>query len=243
MLLNEDERLDDIHRNGYKVFQNKKKFCFGIDAVLLSDFAKGKKNNKVLDIGTGTGIVPILMYAKNPNTTYTAFELQKESSDLAMRSVKYNQLEDKIKIVNDDIKNVENYFSHGYFDVITTNPPYMSGKSGKINDFDEKAIARHEIHLSLDDLINYSEKMLKFGGHLYMVHRPNRLAEIFYVMKKYKIEPKVIRMVCPKENSKPNIVLIDGVKGGNPSLEVLPNLIVYGEDGNYTAEVNKIHYE
>ncbi len=243
MKLNEDERLDDIHRNGYKVFQNKKKFCFGIDAVLLSDFAKGKKNNKILDIGTGTGIVPILMYAKNPNTTYTAFEIQKESSQLASRSVAYNNLDDKIKIINDDIKNVESYFPNGYFDVITSNPPYMNGSSGKINDFDEIAIARHEIHLSLDDLIKYGEKVLKFGGHFYMVHRPNRLAEIFYTMKKYKIEPKVIRMVVPKENSKPNIVLIDGVKGGASSLEVLPNLVVYGKDGKYTDEVNKIHYK
>ena len=242
-LLKENERIDDLHRNGYFIIQNIKKFCFGIDAVLLSDFAKAKKGDIVFDIGTGTGIIPILMNAKTKAEKYIAIDIQEESVDMAKRSVKLNKLENKIDIFNIDIKNVFDKFEKNSIDVITTNPPYMNMGSGIVNEYDAKAIARHEIFCNLEDVVKASSMLLKPNGSFYMVHRPNRLCDIIYMLRLYKLEPKVIRFVQPYENKEPNIVLIESVKNAKPFLKVLPNLIVYNKDGKYTDEINKIYYE
>ncbi len=235
--LEPNERLDDLQVNGYHIVQNPEKFCFGIDAVLLSTFAKVKKKEHALDLGTGNGIIPILLEAKNQGDSYTGLEIQEESAALATKSIMYNKLEDKINIVTGDIKEASRVFGSASFDVITTNPPYMIGNHGIQNEMDCRTIARHEVLCSLDDILRESSKMLKFKGRFYMVHRPFRLAEIFATMMKYGIEPKRMRLVHPYVNKEPNMVLVEGMKGGKSRITVEPPLIVYQPNGAYTEEI------
>lgn len=239
--LHENERLDELHRNGYKIIQDKGRFCFGMDAVLLSGFARVKQGEKVLDLGTGTGIIPILLEAKTDGEHFTGLEIQPESADMASRSVAYNDLQDKIDIVVGDIKDASHRFGASSFDVITTNPPYMIGKHGIKNDQDAKAIARHEILCDLDDILRESAKMLKPSGRFYMVHRPFRLAEIFSKMIEYRIEPKRMQLVYPFVDKEPNMVLIEGLRGGKSRITVEKPLIVYKEPGVYTDEIYDIY--
>lgn len=235
--LKQEERLDDLQVKGYRIIQNPSKFCFGMDAVLLSNFAKVKKGESVLDIGTGTGIIPILLEAKTDGKHFTGLEIQEESADMARRSVSYNHLEDKIDIVTGDVKEAANLFGSVSFDVITTNPPYMIGAHGLQNKDSAKAIARHEVLCDLDDILSESAKVLRPGGRFYMVHRPFRLAEILSKMCSYKIEPKRMRLVYPYIAKEPNMVLIEGSKGGNSRMKVEPPLIVYKEQNRYTDEL------
>ncbi len=237
----ENERLDELHRNGYKIIQDKGRFCFGMDAVLLSGFARVKQGEKVLDLGTGTGIIPILLEAKTDGEHFTGLEIQPESADMASRSVAYNDLQDKIDIVVGDIKDASQRFGASSFDVITTNPPYMIGKHGIKNDQDAKAIARHEILCDLDDILRESAKMLKPSGRFYMVHRPFRLAEIFSKMIEYRIEPKRMQLVYPFVDKEPNMVLIEGLRGGKSRITVEKPLIVYKQPGVYTDEIYDIY--
>lgn len=241
--LKPEERLDDLQIKGYQIIQKPENFCFGIDAVLLSTFAKVKKGENALDLGTGNGIIPILLEAKNNGNHYFGLEIQDESVELAKRSVQYNCLDDKVEIVKGDIKEAGNIFGSGSFHVITTNPPYMIEDHGIKNNADARTIARHEILCNLDDIIRESSKMLQFKGRFYMVHRPFRLAEIFGVMMKYGIEPKRMQLVHPYINKEPNMVLIEGMKGGKSRIKVEPPLIVYKEDGKYTDEILKWYGE
>ena len=234
------ERVDDL-QNGFYVIQNPEKFCFGMDAVLLSGFAAVKKGERALDLGTGTGIIPILLEAKTDGEHFTGLEIQPESADMAARSVAYNHLEAKIDIITGDIKDASKRFGASSFDVITTNPPYMIGSHGIKNDRDAKTIARHEVLCSLDDILRESAKMLKQGGHFYMVHRPFRLAEIFSKMVEYRIEPKRMCLVYPYVDKEPNMVLIEGLHGGKSRLTVEKPLIVYKEPGVYTEEIYEIY--
>ena len=240
-LVHEGERLDELQRNGYGIIQNPARFCFGMDAVLLSGFAKAKAGEKVLDLGTGTGIIPILMEAKTDAADFTALEIQKESADMARRSVAYNHLEDKIKVITGDIRDASNIFGASSFHVITTNPPYMIGTHGENSPSTAKAIARHEVLCTLDDILRESARLLMPGGRFYMVHRPQRLVEIFEVMTRHHLEPKRIRMVYPHENKDANMVLIEAVKGGKALLKVESPLVVYKEDGTYTQELLKMY--
>ena len=239
--LHENERLDELHRNGYKIIQDKGRFCFGMDAVLLSGFARVKPGEKVLDLGTGTGIIPILLEAKTDGEHFTGLEIQPESADMASRSVAYNDLQDKIDIVVGDIKDASQRFGASSFDVITTNPPYMIGQHGIRNDQDAKAIARHEILCDLDDILRESAKMLKPSGRFYMVHRPFRLAEIFSKMIEYRIEPKRMQLVYPFVDKEPNMVLIDAVRGGNSMVRIEAPLVIYDTPGVYTQEILDIY--
>ncbi len=239
--LKENERVDCLGRKGYGIIQDPGKFCFGMDAVLLADFAKIKEGDKALDIGTGTGIIPILMEARYGCGFYTGLEIQSESAEMAQRSVAMNGLEDKITIVNGDIKEAEAYFGAASFDVITCNPPYMIGQHGLTNPEEPKAIARHEIKCNLEDIISRSAKLLVPGGKFYMVHRPFRLAEIMTCMSKYKIEPKRMRLVYPYADKEPNMVLIEGARGGKSRLTVEKPLIVYEKAGVYTREIKEIY--
>ena len=239
--LHENERLDELHRTGSKIIQDKGRFCFGMDAVLLSGFARVKPGEKVLDLGTGTGIIPILLEAKTDGEHFTGLEIQPESADMASRSVAYNDLQDKIDIVVGDIKDASQRFGASSFDVITTNPPYMIGQHGIKNDQDAKAIARHEILCDLDDILRESAKMLKPGGRFYMVHRPFRLAEIFSKMIEYRIEPKRMQLVYPFVDKEPNMVLIEGLRGGKSRITVEKPLIVYKQPGVYTDEIYDIY--
>ena len=235
------ERLDELHRNGYRIIQDPGRFCFGMDAVLLSGFAKVKPGERALDLGTGTGIIPILLEAKTKGEHFTGLEIQPESADMAARSVAYNHLEEKITIVTGDIKEASARFGAGSFEVITTNPPYMIGQHGIQNDANAKTIARHEVLCDLDDILRESAKMLKQGGRFYMVHRPFRLAEIFSKMVAYHIEPKRMRLVYPFVDKEPNMVLIEGLRGGKSRLTVEKPLIVYKEPGVYMPEIYDIY--
>ena len=235
------ERLDELHRNGYYIIQNPSKFCFGMDAVLLSGFAYAKKGEKVLDLGTGTGIIPILMEAKTEGMHFTGLEIQPESADMAARSIAYNHLEDKIDIVTGDIKEASRIFGAASFDVVTTNPPYMNDAHGLKNPDLPKAIARHEVLCTLEDVVREGSRVLRPGGRFYMVHRPFRLVEIFEVMTRYKLEPKRMKLVYPFVDREPNMVLIEGIKGGRSMIKIEKPLIVYEKPGVYTPEIYDIY--
>ncbi|MBR6487212.1 MAG: tRNA1(Val) (adenine(37)-N6)-methyltransferase [Lachnospiraceae bacterium] len=239
--LKDNERIDDLQRNGYKIIQNGKKFCFGMDAVLLSGFALVKEGERLLDIGTGTGIIPILLEAKSDGDHFTGLEIQEESAEMAARSVKLNGLTDKIDIICGDINDAGNLFKPASFDVITTNPPYMIGKHGLTGDNREKAIARHEIFCTLEDIAREAGQLLKDKGRFYMVHRPFRMVEIFNTLTKYRLEPKRLKLVYPYIDKEPNMVLIEALKGGNSRLTVEKPLIVYKEPGVYTDEIYDIY--
>lgn len=239
--LKENERLDELQRNGYRIIQNPEKFCFGMDAVLLSGFARAKEGDKVLDLGTGTGIIPILMEAKTKASHFTGLEIQEESADMARRSVSLNGLSGKIEIVTGDIKEAGKLFPSASFDVITSNPPYMIGEHGLQNPDAPKAIARHEILCTLEDVISQTAKLLKPGGHFFLVHRPFRLAEIMTTLSQYKLEPKRMQLVYPFVDKEPNMVLLEAVRGGRPRMTVEKPLIVYKEPGVYMPEIYDIY--
>jgi tRNA1Val (adenine37-N6)-methyltransferase len=238
-ILKPGERLDDLQRNNCFIIQNPEKFCFGMDAVLLSGFAKVKMGERVLDIGTGTGIIPILLAAKTKGEHFTGLEIQAESADMAQRSVHYNGLGDRISIVTGDIREAEEFFSPASFHVITTNPPYMIDHHGLQNPSSPKAIARHEIACTLKDIVDEASRLLVEGGRFYMVHRPFRLAEIIGTLLSYRLEPKRMRLVHPFVDREPNMVLLECHKGGKSRMTVEKPLILFSEPGVYTEEIKK----
>ena len=241
MILKENERIDDLQRNHYKIIQDPERFCFGMDAVLLSGFARAKEGDRVLDLGTGTGIIPILMEAKTQAAHFTGLEIQHESADMAARSVSLNHLEGKIEIVTGDIKEAVSLFGAASFDVVTCNPPYMTEHHGLTNPEAPKAIARHELLCTLEDVISQAARLLKPGGNFYMVHRPFRLVDIITLLRTYGVEPKRMKMVYPFVDKEPNMVLIEANRGGKPRLTVEKPLIVYKEPGVYMPEIYEIY--
>lgn len=241
ILLRENERIDDLQRNGYCIIQDPDRFCFGMDAVLLSGFAMVKDGARVLDLGTGTGIIPILLEAKTKAAHLTGLEIQADSADMAGRSVALNGLEEKIDIVTGDIKEADKLFDAASFDVITCNPPYMIGQHGLKNPEDAKAIARHEILCTLEDVVKQAARLLVPGGKFFLVHRPFRLAEIIVTLKQYKLEPKRMRLVYPFADKEPNMVLLEAARGGRPRMTVEKPLIVYSSPGVYTPEIYEVY--
>ena len=239
--LMENERLDDLQRNGLKIIQKTDGFCFGMDAVLLSGFASVKPGERALDLGTGTGIIPLLLSAKTKGEHFTGLEIQTEIMKMAQRSVALNGLEKKIDIIQGDIKEASRIFGAASFDVVTSNPPYMNDAHGLKNPGDVKAISRHEVLCTLEDVVREGTKALKPGGRFYMVHRPHRLAEIITVMRQYKLEPKRMKFVHPFADKDANMVLIEAVRGGGAWLKLDPPVIVYKEPGVYTDEIYEIY--
>ena len=235
-------RIDDLHRNGYKIIQNPDYFCFGVDAVLLSSFAKVKYNENVLDMCTGNAIIPILLEAKTKAKHITGVEIQHDIANMAKDSINLNKLNDNITIIEGDIKLWHDYFKVGSFDVITCNPPYMQAGIGAINDKSHKSIARHEIMCNINDVMLSSNKLLKYGGRLYIVHRIDRLCDILVASRNNNLEPKFIRFVQPFDNKEANLVLIEFIKGGKSGLKTGLPLVIYNKDGSYTEEVMKIYY-
>ena len=239
--LKENERIDDLERNGYRIIQDNERFCFGMDAVLLSGFARVKDGAHVLDLGTGTGIIPILLEAKTNAARLTGLEIQDDSADMARRSVRLNGLEGKIDIVTGDIKEAGSLFDAASFDVVTCNPPYMTDKHGLTNPSDAKAIARHEILCTLEDVVAQTAKLLRPGGNFFMVHRPFRLAEIIVLLRTYKLEPKRMQLVYPYADKEPNMVLLEANRGGRPRMTVEKPLIIFKEPGVYMPEIRDIY--
>ena len=242
MKIDEDERIDDLGLYGLKIIQNKNWFCFGMDSVVLSDFAKNiKKGAKVLDLGTGNGILPILLCGKTLLSEIVGVEIQSKVCNLARRNIELNNLQNRFSVIEENIKNLDEKFEPSSFDAVVTNPPYKKANTGIQNEEYEKLIARHEIECNIEDIARVSSKLLKNQGELYMVHRPERLVDIIYNLRKFKIEPKVLRFIQGKENKNPNLVLIKAVKNGGSFMEVLPPLVVYNEDGSYTSQMEQIH--
>lgn len=243
LTLKQGERVEELGRKGYRIIQNKNGFCFGSDAVLLSSFASVKPGERVLDIGTGTGIIPILMEAKNNCGSYVGLDIQKSSIEMAKRSVALNHLEDKIQMECLDVKEAAAFFGAASFQVVTTNPPYMTEHHGIANPQEPKAIARHELKCCLEDILENASKVLTDHGRFYMVHRPFRLAEIMCKCVKYKLEPKRIRFVHARVDKEPTMVLIECLKGGNSRVAVEPPLILYrnATSGDYTEEVQAMY--
>ena len=226
-LIKPGERLDDLQLDGLKLIQDPGKFCFGVDAVFLSDFARVKPGETVLDMGTGNGVIPILLAAKTRGGKFTGLEIQAETAEMARRSVRLNHLEDRIEIVTGDIKEAAAIFKPAFFDVITTNPPYMLSEHGLKNPDDARAIARHEVLCSLDDILRESMRLLQDKGRFYMIHRPFRLTEIMIKMNHYKIEPKRIQFIYPHIDREPAMVLIEGVRGAKSRVTVEPPIVIY----------------
>ena len=240
--LKENERIDDLEFNNLKIIQNKDGFCFGIDSVLLSDFAKVLPNNATaLDLGTGTGILGILLCGKTNLSKIYGIEIQKDVADMAKRSIELNNLTNKFEIINDDIKNLSNHFQNDSFDAIISNPPYKKDNCGIKNESETKLISRHEITASLEDFISISSKLLKNNCSLYMVHRPERLSDLFYLLKKYKLEPKKLRIVQSYYDSKPKLILVKATKNAKSFLNIEKPLIIYNKDGSYTDEIYEIY--
>ncbi|TGY41429.1 tRNA1(Val) (adenine(37)-N6)-methyltransferase [Clostridium sartagoforme] len=236
-----DEAIDDLQLDNLYLIQKKQGFRFGIDAVLLSNFANVKNKHRVIDLCTGTGIVPFLIYGKYKPKEVVGIEIQEDMVEMAIRSSKYNEIEDVVSFKNADLKDLKYLSSLGTFDVITVNPPYKLNNSGIVNLDDKLAIARHEIMCSLEDVIVASRKLLKDNGRMFIVHRPERLIDIFELMRKYKIEPKRVQMVQPNINKAPNIVLVEGQRDGGAYLKWEKPIYVYNEDGTYSEEINKIY--
>lgn len=236
------ERIDDLQINDLKLIQNPEYFCFGVDAVLLSHFAKQMKlNSNIIDIGTGNGILPLLISAKKSTKHITGIEIQKELYELAKKNVEYNKLQNLIDIQNIDVCNVHNVFEKESFDTVVTNPPYKKQGSGIINDNKYIQIAKHEITCTLEDIIRQSNYLLKDQGELYMVHRPDRLVDIIYEMRKYNLEPKIIQYVHSKISQPPVLILIQAVKNAKPFLKTLEPIIIYNDEGKYTQMIYDIY--
>ena len=225
------ERLGDLQIGGLELIQDPEKFCFGVDAVFLSDFVRVRPGESVLDLGTGNGIIPVLLSAKTEARHITGLEIQADTAEMARRSVAHNHLEDRIDIVTGDIKEAAELFRPAFFDVITTNPPYMLADHGIRNPDDAKAVARHEILCTLDDILRESMRLMQDKSRFYMIHRPFRLTEIMIKMHEYKIEPKRIRFIHPYIDKEPTMVLIEGVRGAKPRVTVEPPLIIFDRHG------------
>ncbi len=240
-MLLEDERIDDLQRNGYHIIQKKKGFCFGMDAVLLSGFASVRRGERALDLGTGTGIIPILLEAKTEGEHFTGLEIQEEVAGMAGRSVRLNHLEDRVEIVKGDIREASRIFGRASFDVVTSNPPYMTSSRGLKNPDLPRAIARHEILCTLEDVVRETELLLKPGGRFYLVHRPERLAEILSVLNGHHLEPKRMKLVHPFVDREANMVLVEAVRGGKPMMKVEAPVIVFREPGVYSEEITTVY--
>ena len=242
IVLKEDERIDDLEFKGLKLIQNKNGFCFGVDAVLLSDFAKSiKKGANVVDIGTGTGIISILLCGKTNLNKIYAIELQEEVAEMASRSVKLNNLENRMEVININIKDCFSVLEKNKYDAVVTNPPYKKHDTGAKNIDKRQLISIHEVECNLEDIIKSGSLLLRDLGEFYMVHRAERMIDIFVTLRKYKLEPKLVRFVHSKPNEKPNLILVKAVKCAKEFLKIEKPLVIYGEDNDYTDEIYEIY--
>ena len=236
-----EERIDDIGFSGFRLIQMPKEFCYGVDAVLLSDFAKVKKGGRVCDLGTGTGIIPLILKHKTQAAEIYGIELQETSFQLARRNVELNGLEHCIHILHCDVLDAGKALEAGSFDTVVSNPPYMASGEGLVNRDEARRLARHESSAALADFVEAAAMLLKNRGSFYLIHRPSRLVDILMACRQNRLEPKQMRLVAPREGAAANLLLLHCVKNGNPELAVLPTLAVYDSRGSYTEETLRIY--
>lgn len=237
------ERLDDLNIGGLKIIQNPRKFCFGIDAVMLANFATVKKGDRVVDLGTGTGIIPIILAGKTKASSIIGIEIQEEMVEMAARSVAMNGLENRVSICSGDLKEVTSFVPEGTADLVVSNPPYIDDGHGLVNPDSSKAVARHEIMCTLGDIIASAGKILKNGGRLALIHRSGRMVDVLLGMREGGIEPKRLRMVHSRADRESNLFLVEGLKGGGKFLKVSKPLVIYDGEGEYTEEIHRIYYD
>jgi len=242
MKLKEDERIDDLEYKGLKIIQNREGFCFGTDSVLLSDYAKNiKQKANVIDIGTGTGIIGLLLCKKTNLNKIYGIEIQEDVANLARKNIELNNLTNRFEIINENIKNIFKILETNKFDVVVTNPPYKKAETGIVNKEETQIISRHEVECTLEDIIKISYRLMKDCGEFYMIHRAERLVDIMHLLRENKIEPKNIRFVHPKQNEKPNLILIRAVRNAKEFLKIDKPLIIYKDNGEYTDEILEIY--
>lgn len=241
-LVRAHERLDDLARDNLKIIQNPGSFCFSMDAVLLSSFVTVKRGDRVLDLGTGTGVIPLLLSSKTQALELCGLEIQADMADMASRSVRYNGLEGKIRVVQGDLREARALLGRDRFDVVVSNPPFTSVGRGLVPPTDGMAIARHEIMCTLEDVVDSCSRMVTPGGRVALVHRPSRLVDILWAMRERNLEPKRLRFVYPSMDAKPTMVMVEALKGGGKELEVMKPLYIYDDSGAYTQEVRDIYF-
>lgn len=239
--MRQGERIDDLQREGLRIIQNPDWFCFGIDAVLLSDFIRIRPGKRAVEFGSGTGIIPILLTARTQVARIHSFEIQGEVADMARRSVQMNGLEERIEIVHGNLTEAPEYLGAGEIDVVFSNPPYMTADDGMSSPTQQKAISRHELTFSLEELFASASRLLKDRGDLFLVHRPHRLVDLLVAARAHDLEPKTLRFVHPKDGEAPNILLLHCKKRGRPELKFMPPLVVYNERGDYTEAIHEIY--
>ncbi|HHW02572.1 MAG TPA: tRNA1(Val) (adenine(37)-N6)-methyltransferase [Thermoanaerobacterales bacterium] len=237
------ERVDDLLCKGLKIIQDSKSYCFAIDAVLLANFVKAGKKDRIIDLGTGSGVIPILLSAKTEAPEIVGIEVVEEVAERAQRSIMMNNLEVRVKIIDGDLKDAPRIFGRESFSVVVTNPPYMRMNEGKISPNKDIAVARHEVAATLEDVVNAGAGLLTFGGKFYMVYRTWRLSDAIFELKKRSLEPKLLRFIQPRAADPPNLFLLMAQKGGGPGLKMLPPIVIYKDDGSYTEEIHKIYFE
>lgn len=236
------EAIEDLVCEDLKIIQHEDFYRFAIDAVLLSNFVKAKSSDRIVDLGTGSGVIPLLLSAKTEAKEIVGLEIVEEVYERAKRSVKMNSLEHRIKIVHGDLKHATDTFGWESFSIVVTNPPYMTLKEGKVSLNRHIAIARHEVAATLEDVVKASRALLKFGGKFYMVYRTIRLTDVLYILRQHGLEPKLLRFIHPREDQAPNLFLLMAQKGGGAGVKMLSPLIVYNSSGDYTEEINQIYF-
>jgi len=239
--MNQEMRWDDLQLGGLGIYQDKRQFCFGVDAVLLADFCRIRPKERVLDLCAGNGIIPILLAGKTKAKHIMGLELSERNCELFRKSVERNQLSEKLSVCCGDIKDIKTVVSGAEFDVVSCNPPYMEAGSGLLNAEDEVTWARHEVMCTLSDVLDAAAWSVKSGGRVCMIHRPHRMEDLLVGMRQRKLEPKRFRAVYPKPGKKASMILVEALRGGNPGMDVLPPLYIYDESGCYTREIDEIY--
>lgn len=238
--LNSNERLDDLEYNNLKIIQDKSLYCFSSDAVLLANHVRATKTDCVVDFGTGSGVIAILIAAKTTAPKVIGVEVQKVMAELAERNVILNNLQDRVKIINEDIKNIVDTLGNESVKVVVCNPPYFKKEAGEVASKSEIAISRSEILCSLEDIIINASKILKYGGKFYMIHKSERMAEVITLLKNNNLEPKVLTLIYPKKSKQVDTFIIESHKNGSPGLKI-KDLIVYDENNEMTKEAKKLY--
>ena len=236
MILNNNEKIEDLEDKRLKIIQAKDSYRFSVDSILLLNFIRLKNYENIIDLGTGSGIIPLLLFGKKKGLSIYGVEIQKDLADMARRSVELNKLQNDITIIQEDFRNLKNIFKNQQFDVVVSNPPYVSMGQGKINPSSSRAIARHEIKGSLEDMISVSNYLLKNKGRIYLIYRSAKLIKLVITLKRYGIEPKVIKLIHPRPGENANLVLLEGIKSGKEELKIEDPIFLYS---NKKMETNK----